>query len=186
MSVSVEPSRHFSQQPSPPPFSSTPQSPNHLLHAQMPASPPPLPPPPADVDMSSSTITLAPAGQQHDREDEDMADGGGLTGSEIRQPLVASSDREAAHTVAIEVAPVDDDVMDTTPDAETGLVPSSNSAVPPDAAVTPTSPPASETVTGDQPSNGELLLPVAAPDEVVSVKADPRPHTHTKSAYSHM
>jgi hypothetical protein len=70
---------------------------------------------------------------------------------------------------------VDDDAMDTTPDTETALVPSSDSAVPPEAAVTPESPPASEMVTGTQPDNGSLLLPVVAPDDAVRMLQVPLP-----------
>jgi hypothetical protein len=125
--------------------------------------------------MSSSTTTIAPTGQQHDREDADMANGGGMANSELQEPPVASSVREPTNAVAMEAAAVDDDAMDTTPDTETALVPSSDSAVPPEAAVTPESPPASEMVTGTQPDNGSLLLPVVAPDDAVRMLQVPLP-----------
>jgi hypothetical protein len=167
MSVRVEQPLHLSQHPSSPPFSSPPQSPSHLLHAQPPATTPR--PPPVDVDMSSSVTTIAPAGQQHDREDADMADSVSLANSEVQMPPIVAGDREPADTVAIEVAVVDDDAMDTTPDTDTGLLQSSHPTESLDAATTPTSPPTNEDVVGDQPDNNDPILPVGAPNDEVSL-----------------
>jgi hypothetical protein len=143
MSVSVEQPRHFSQQPSPPSFSSPPRSPNRLLHAHTPASPPP--PLPTDVDMSASVTTLPPAGQQHDREDASMEDDAGLTDGRVAEPLSLSNDGDSVNnTVAVDVAVVDGDVMDTTPDTDTGFVLPNDSTDSLEAAVVPTSPSPSE------------------------------------------
>lgn len=100
MSVSVEQPLHFGQQ-----LSSPSRSPNHLLHAHTPASPPPQPA--ADMDTSTSVHTWPPAGQNHDRDDAEMQD--------TEQP----AQRDAStNTVAVQVSAIDDDAMDVTPDAE--------------------------------------------------------------------
>lgn len=129
MSVSVEQPLHF-QQPASPTFSSPPRSPSHLQHAPT-ASSPPEPSRLADVDMSASVPTLPQAGQRHDREDAEMGDGDGLTNGQAQveqvSPALASS---PTNTVAVEVAVVDDDAMDTTPDTDQHLVLPNGSANP--------------------------------------------------------
>ncbi|KAF1839030.1 hypothetical protein BDW02DRAFT_575806 [Decorospora gaudefroyi] len=123
MSVSV-----FSQQPPPEPtFTSPPHSPNHLLHAQTPASPPPPPalPPSADTDMSAATNTLPPTGQNHDRGDAVMEDG--------EEP----SNRDAStNTIAVHISAVEEDAMDVTPDTETDLLLPNSSAETQEATIT--------------------------------------------------
>jgi hypothetical protein len=164
MSVSVEQPLHFSQQPSSPSFSSPPHSPAQRLHAQTPASP--LPPPPADVDMSAAVTTLPPAGQQHDREDANMEDGLGLTNGRVPESRGLSNNGDAVNdTVAIEVAAVDADAMDTTPDTDTELVLPNSSTDPLEAATTPTSPPVNE-APAPEPSNDETPPTVPTGDEV--------------------
>jgi hypothetical protein len=166
----VEQPLHFSQQPSSPSFSSPPQSPNHNIHAHTPAPHPP--PPPANVDMSSSVNTLAPVGQQHDREDADMGEttGGtsesGLTNGHAAEPLYPPNDSETTNNaVAVEIAVVDEDAMDTTPDLDTDLVLQDGSTVSPDATTTPFPAQARETPAGEVGTND--LIPPDAPSEVV-------------------
>lgn len=129
MSVSVEQPLHF-QQPASPTFSSPPHSPNHLPRTPT-ASPPPAPARPTDVDMSASAPTLPQPGQRHDREDAEMQDGESLTNGQARtdqtSPAVASASTD---TVAVEIAVVDDDAMDTTPDTDQHLVLPNGSANP--------------------------------------------------------
>ncbi|PSN71018.1 DS-domain-containing protein [Corynespora cassiicola Philippines] len=125
-----------------------PQSPNHLHRAQSPVSspPPPPPPPPADdVDMSASTATLPQAGQRHDRHDPDAAmhQGEGLANGHMETDHPASNGNEpsAGNNIAVEIAAVDEDAMDTTPDSAQGLVLSNGSAeTHGPAGTTPTSP----------------------------------------------
>ncbi len=170
MSVSVEQPLHFSQQPSSPPFSSPPQSPTHLLHAQPPSSPPPLPPLQADVEMSSSIATLAPVGQRHDREDADMDDGTGLTNGHVEPPTQPTSDPEPESTpnaVAVQVASVDDDAMDTTPDADTGVVLPNGSADPLETSNNAPTSPAPNGDTQVEPENSEQAPPVPSADDIV-------------------
>jgi hypothetical protein len=164
MSVSVEQPLHFSQQPSSPSFSSPPHSPAQLLHAQTPASP--APPPPADVDMSASVTTLPPAGQQHDRQDANMEDGLGLTNTRGEEARGLSNTSDTVNdTVAVEVAAVDADAMDTTPDTNTGLVLPNGSSGPLEAAVTPISPPANEALAPES-STDQTAPTIPSGDEV--------------------
>lgn len=120
--ASVEPPLLFqssSQQPSSPSFASPPQSPGHLIHAQTPVSPPP---PSADIDMSSSVTTLAPAGQRHDREGANMQDEGDFANAPPGEsPASDTNLMPPSNAVAVQVAAVDDDAMDTTPDAGVGV-----------------------------------------------------------------
>ncbi|KAH4938411.1 hypothetical protein HBI79_053520 [Parastagonospora nodorum] len=142
MSVSVEQPLHFSQQPSSPSFSSPPRSPSRLPHAHSPAPQPP--PPPADVDMNASTTTSAPVAQQHGQDDADMAEAAGGTGTldptngHALEPPSPPNDRETANSaVAIQVAAVEEDVMDTTPDLDTDLVLEHDSTAQPDTIADP-------------------------------------------------
>ncbi|CAO2649526.1 Nn.00g069110.m01.CDS01 [Neocucurbitaria sp. VM-36] len=173
MSVSVEQPLHFSQQPSSPSFSSPPQSPNHRLHAQTPASPPPLPPPPADMDMSSSITTLPPAGQRHDREDAEMQDGEGLTNGHGEETANPPSNREPiTNSVAVEVAAVDEDAMDTAPDTDQERGLPNGSADPNEALVlTPTSP-AATGETQVEPSSNEPALSTAHVDDATQTESN--------------
>jgi hypothetical protein len=172
MSVSVEQPLHFSQQPSSPSFSSPAQSPNHNLHAHTPAPHPA--PPPANVDMSSSITTLAPLGQQHDREDADMgeATGGtnepGLTNGQAVGPLNLHDDSETTNsTIAVEIAVVDEDAMDTTPDLDADLVLQDSPIVPPDATTT-SSPTQAHELPAGEAGTDDLIPPDAPAGEVVS------------------
>jgi hypothetical protein len=147
MSVSVEQPLHFSQ------------------HLQPPTSPPP--PPPIDADMSTSVASLPPAGQRHDRQDANMDD-------EQRPPaappttsdIPAESRESSTTTVAVEVAAVDQDAMDTSPDTDQMLI------VPADvhdsAPLTPTSP-ASTEVAQSEPGNSNEAPPAALADMVSSL-----------------
>jgi hypothetical protein len=101
--------------------------------------------------MSSSVTTLAPVGQQHDREDADMGEATGRTNESSfthdpgTEPLSSENDRETnSSTVAVEVATVDEDAMDTTPDIDAELVMQDGAAGLLESNVTPTSPPTHE------------------------------------------
>ncbi|KAF2261157.1 hypothetical protein CC78DRAFT_500533 [Lojkania enalia] len=159
------------QSPSSPSFSSPPQSPNHLHHAQTPvSSPPPLPAAAAeDVDMSTSTTLQPPTGQNHDRHaDAQMQDSGGLTNGHT-DANTNRSNALPASDVAVEVAAVDEDAMDTTPDNSQGLVLPNGSADPNGApGVTPSSP-APNGVSQDAPGSNNR------PPDVASIEDPPLP-----------
>jgi len=70
--------------------------------------------------MSASVSLPAPEGQNHDREDAVMEDPEGLTNGHLETGTNPTELPPA--TVAVEVAAVDDDAMDTTPDNAQGLV----------------------------------------------------------------
>ncbi|KAF2005384.1 hypothetical protein P154DRAFT_457353 [Amniculicola lignicola CBS 123094] len=139
MSVNVEaPPVLFA--PSSPAYSPSPQSPTHLHHTQTPVSSPP-----ADIDMSTST-TLPPTGQNHDRDDADaqMEDPEGLTNGHVpAEPAPTNPHGSAPDSIAVEVAAVDDDAMDTTPDDGQGLVLPNGSADPLEAVAVASTAPAS-------------------------------------------
>ena len=164
MSVSVEP-LHFTQQAPSPSFSSPPQSPNHHLHAQTPTPAPA--PAPTDVDMSSSNITSAPAGQRHDR-DADMQDGDGLANGHVEEPPMPPSERGPdTNTIAVEVAAMDDDAMDTTPDVDTEVVLADASVGPLEATPTPDAPATNGADVGE--SGNDQTPPAVTPtDNTVS------------------
>lgn len=119
------PSRLFGQRsPTPPPFTSPPQSPAHIHHAQTPE-------PSRDIDMTTSS-TLPPVdGQNHDREDALMQDSDTMSNGHTETNTSTTNSNEASvDGVAIQVAAVDDDAMDTTPDTSQGLVLPNGSADP--------------------------------------------------------
>jgi hypothetical protein len=117
------------------------------------------------VDMSSSVTTFAPAGQQHDREDADMEDGAGTANGHVESPPIPPSN---SNTIAIEVAAVEEDVMDTTPDADTELVLSNGPAELLDAtSITPTSPIMNGAGPDEPDGNGEIQ-PISTSDDAVS------------------
>lgn len=132
--------------PSPPSFSSPPQSPNHIQHSQAPiASPPPLPT--QDVDMNASVTIPPPDGQNHDREDAVMEDPGGQTNGHLE--LGTSHGELPGADVAVEVAAVDEDAMDTALDNVQGLVLPNGSADPQEPTGNNPSSPAPNGVTQD-------------------------------------
>jgi hypothetical protein len=115
--------------------------------------------------MSSSVTTFAPAGQQHDREDADMEDGAGTANGHVESPPIPPSN---SNTIAIEVAAVEEDVMDTTPDADTELVLSNGPAELLDAtSITPTSPIINGAGPDEPDGNGEIQ-PISTSDDAVS------------------
>ncbi|KAI8940888.1 hypothetical protein NX059_002148 [Plenodomus lindquistii] len=124
---------HFIQRTPTPSFS----SPRHHLDARSPSASPP-PPASADVDMSTSVVT---SGQRHDREDADMEDAG-LTNSLPQASIETPGSAEHPSTaIAVQVAAMNDNAMDTTPDTEVELVlPDAPAEVQHDAATTPPSP----------------------------------------------
>jgi hypothetical protein len=88
-----------------------------------------------------------------------MEDDTDVSNGHVAETHTPPSDRgPTANTVAIEVAQVDEDAMDTTPDADSGLVLQNSSDEPPHAATTPNSPPADgapvEETSNDQASPG--------------------------------
>lgn len=150
--------------PSPPSFSSPPHSPTYLQHTHTPlASPPPLPAP--DVDMSTST-TLPPLGQDHDRqEDALMQDSEGLANGHMETDSSGTDSQSPPPpplgNVAVEVAAVDEDAMDTTPDSSQGLVQANGSANPPEApAISPSSPAQDGTAPAEPTANNGASTPI--------------------------
>ncbi|KAI4663663.1 uncharacterized protein J4E78_004079 [Alternaria triticimaculans] len=146
MSVSVEPPLHFSQQ-----LSSPPHSPNPVLHAQTPASPPPPPPPPAagsNMSASASANTMPSTGQNHDRGDADMQDGDEPTHRDA-----------STNTIAVDISAIDEDAMDVTPDAETEPLPQNSPAEAQSATITSPTSPAPEQTTA-------TIIPIEPPPPV--------------------
>ena len=93
-----------------------------------------------------------------------MQDGEAWTNGHVEEPAIPPSDREPVpNAVAIEIAAVDEDAMDTTPDTETELVLADGSADPLEAAPTP-SPPAAAAELG----SNDQVPQVAPSDDVVS------------------
>ncbi|KAF2854460.1 hypothetical protein T440DRAFT_276189 [Plenodomus tracheiphilus IPT5] len=173
---------HFIQRTPTPSFS----SPLHHLDAQ-PASPSPPPPASADADMSSSITT---SGQRHDREDAEMEDASLTNGQPQASPSTPSNREHPPTAIAVEVAAVDDNAMDTTPDADVELVLPNAPAGPQDAALTTPSSPApnadSEVEASSEAPNplaaiaDDAILPVAIappvdPDVPVDPTAQPPP-----------
>ncbi|KAH7386839.1 Deoxyhypusine synthase-domain-containing protein [Phaeosphaeria sp. MPI-PUGE-AT-0046c] len=161
-----------------------PRSPNQLLHAQTPASPPPLPS--VDVDMSSSVTTLAPAGQQHDREDANMDEDASLTGVDARQSSHDQSSRDSPNNdnsssssndntnnnnVAVEVAAVNEDAMDTTPDTDAQAVLENAATDLPPTTVSPPQPPAN--VTSVDENIGDQTAPIPPSNDVAQTENPP-------------
>jgi hypothetical protein len=124
--------------------------------------------------MSSSITTLVPAGQQHDREDADMGEAAGVTndssltnGHVVESPVPPGNRENSNNAVAIEVAAVDEDAMDTTPDHIVELVLQDGLDAPHDATNTPTSPLRLEALVGEPGIDG-MVAPDAPADDVVS------------------
>ncbi|KAF2203707.1 DS-domain-containing protein [Delitschia confertaspora ATCC 74209] len=141
--------------PSPQPFSSPPRSPSHVHHSHTPLSSPPPQSFEDDVDMNASITFPTPEGQNHDREDIQMEDSEGLPNGHVD---AAPYHNEPPPTdIAIEVAAVDDDAMDTSPDNSHGVVLPNGSADAEEAIVhSPNSPPSH----GIVPDNGANIAPV--------------------------
>ncbi|KAJ4407344.1 hypothetical protein N0V91_003928 [Didymella pomorum] len=73
--------------------------------------------------MSASIPTLSPTGQRHDREDAEMHDEEGLANGQGQAEQESTTPATAATSaVAVEIAVVDEDAMDTTPDIDQQLV----------------------------------------------------------------
>ncbi|KAF3042177.1 ubiquitin carboxyl-terminal hydrolase [Didymella heteroderae] len=73
--------------------------------------------------MSASAPTLPPTGQRHDREDAEMHEGEGLAnGREQLEQESTVPAQASTNAVAVEVAVVDEDAMDTTSDTDQQLV----------------------------------------------------------------
>ena len=94
--------------------------------------------------MSTSTTLPQPvASQNHDRQDQAdaaMSDPDGLPNGHHIAPESTTSEAPATNNVAVQVAAVDEDAMDTTPDNGQGLVLPTASADTSDAVVAPSSP----------------------------------------------
>jgi hypothetical protein len=124
--ATAAPTRLFGQHsPSPPAFTSPPQSPAHIDDSQTPELP-------RDVDMATSS-TLPPLdGQNHDREEDAlMHDSDTLSnGHTDTNTTTTDPSQPPIDGVAVQVAAVDDDAMDTSPDDSQGLVLPNGSADP--------------------------------------------------------
>lgn len=89
--------------------------------------------------MNTSTTLSPPEGQNHDREDATMEDSDGLPNGHIE--VAQNTGNPPAPQVAVEVAAVDEDVMDTTPDStQVDGVPNVSSDAQVVAEITPGSP----------------------------------------------
>ncbi|KAH6622337.1 hypothetical protein C7974DRAFT_362780 [Boeremia exigua] len=170
MSVSVEQPLHFQQSTSPA-FSSPPHSPTHLHHAPTVSSPPPVQQT-TDADMSTSAHIAPPAGQRRNREDADMREVEGLTNGQAHveqvSPLLAES---SISSVAVEIAAVDEDAMDTTPDTDQRLVLPNSPTGHTDAAAVQPFPPAT-TGTGEEVTDSTVQT---EPTDVTVDATEPPP-----------
>ncbi|KAL6704573.1 hypothetical protein ACN47E_008083 [Coniothyrium glycines] len=126
MSVFVEPPL-FTQQTSSPSFSGQSQSSDDLLHAPAPMPTPAsasLPVPVAEAAVSPLLAAMPPAAQRHDREDAYMQDQEESAGHRQQQEATNSNSNNhnpdaVPSTIAVEIAAMDADAMDTTPDIDT-------------------------------------------------------------------
>jgi hypothetical protein len=90
-----------------------------------------------------------------------------LTNGLVAEPPTPANDRVSnSNAVAVEVAAVDEDAMDTTPDIDTELVLQDGSAGLSQAIITPTSPPTHEA--GVESASHDLVPPAAPSVDVVS------------------
>jgi hypothetical protein len=96
-----------------------------------------------------------------------MEDSAAVPNDHVAETQHSPSDREpTTNTVAVEVAQVDEDAMDTTPDADSGLVLQNSSDEPLQGAVMPSSPPANGAPV-EETSNG-LVSPGVPNSDIVS------------------
>jgi hypothetical protein len=159
------PSRLFGQRsPTPPPFTSPPQSPAHIHHAQTPE-------PPRDIDMTTSSTLLPLDGQNHDREDALMQDSDALSNGHAETNTNTTDTREPpVDGIAVEVAAVDNDAMDTAPDDSDGLVLPNGSADPREPSTnsqTAPTPNGENTEPGDQQTSADVPPPPPPEDAPV-------------------
>lgn len=119
--------------------------------------------------MNTSASTMPPAGQRHDREDAEMQDGEGLTNgqSHIQQATTATAE-PASNAVAVEVAAVDEDAMDTTPDTDQQLVLPNGSASQLDASIPRPPSPTVNSARVEEVDSSVQTEPAAATDDAVS------------------
>ncbi|OCK80825.1 hypothetical protein K432DRAFT_404386 [Lepidopterella palustris CBS 459.81] len=115
-SVEPPPLLFGQRSPSPPSFSSPPQSPHHLHHPHTPlASPPPHLN--EDVDMNASTTLQPSEGQNHDRDEDMMVDSEVLPDGPVQAGDGAQNGISPTPNGVAGDAAADEDAMDTTPDA---------------------------------------------------------------------
>lgn len=122
--------------------------------------------------MSSSVTTLAPAGQQHDRDDANMDEDVNLANDNARHTSRDQSSHDPPNNnVAVEVAAVDEDAMDITPDTDAQVVlePEQTDALHP-AASSPQPPANGGSVAED---NGDQAAPNPPPDNVTQTENAP-------------
>ena len=114
--------------------------------------------------MSTSTTlpSQQPAGQNHDRHtdvDAPMSDPDGLTNGHVEADTSRDeAPQPAERNVAVEVAAVDEDAMDITPDSQ-GLVLPNGSADPREASALPSDSPAPNGVSQEEPGSTEQPPP---------------------------
>lgn len=116
--------------------------------------------------MSTSATTLPPTGQRHHREDAEMQDGEALTnGHQEQTPNQPGNPDPTIQAVAVAVAAMDEDAMDTTPDVESEVVLANDTAQ-----LSPAIPalPELDGAAPTQPANHDPVPPVASHDDTVS------------------
>jgi hypothetical protein len=119
--------------------------------------------------MSTSTTLPPLAGQNHDREEDAlMQDSANLANGYIEATThISNGDQPPAPGVAVEVAAVDEDAMDTSPDNNQGLVLPNGSADAQEAlGITPSSPAPTGEVQTELDSNA--VPPPPSTDNTVS------------------
>ncbi|KAF3053365.1 ubiquitin carboxyl-terminal hydrolase [Didymella keratinophila] len=124
--------------------------------------------------MSASAPTLPPTGQRHDREDAEMHNEEDLA-SQQAQPEQESTTPTSAATsaVAVEVAVVDEDAMDTTPDTDQQLVLPNGSAGQSNISTAQPQSPAANDAARDGPVSSMQTDSAAAADDATQTEPPP-------------
>lgn len=124
--------------------------------------------------MSTSASTLPPVGQRHDREDAEMQDGQDLTNGQSHVEQASTEGVEpTTNTIAVEVAAIEEDAMDTTADTDQHLVlpnaPASQTNL---SAGQPPSP-STDSAGREEIDNSIQTVPVVTTDDAVSERIGP-------------
>lgn len=98
-----------------------------------------------------------------------MQEGEGLTHGHVGEPALPSSNHQQdTNTIAVEVAAMDDDAMDTTPDLDAELVQADSELDPPEAAALTSNVPPTNGAAVDEPLSNDQLPPAAPSADAVS------------------
>ncbi|KAJ4379318.1 hypothetical protein N0V86_005363 [Didymella sp. IMI 355093] len=130
--------------------------------------------------MSASAPTLPPTGRRHDRGDAEMHDGEGLADGQAHVGNESTASAQApANAVAVEVAVVDEDVMDLTPDTDQQLVlPNGSASQTNISTAQPLSPTSSGAVQDGTDRTVQTDSAVAANDVVSGHRSEPQSVTN--------